>query len=771
VKVARQVSVRALVEHSLRAGDLSLESPGLSTTVEAIRAHQKVQASRGKGYQKEVTVSGCFERDGVSLFVSGRIDGVWERESGLLIEEIKTTRDDPEERALRESPTHWGQLKVYAFFCAKERGLEFIDTRLTYYQLESGRTVEIERRFALSVLETFVDDLVSRYLAFVARVEAWVAERNLSIDRASFPFPAYRIGQRDMAVAVYRTIREGGKLLVRAPTGVGKTHGALFPSVKALGEGETDRIFYLTARTTGRGLAERALSQLRNGGVRIRAVTLTAKEKICFNPEKACNGEECEFARGFYDRLSLAVDEAFEIEELNRASIETLARKHGLCPFELSLELTPLADVVIGDYNHAFDPRTQLRRFFRDGSPQSTVLVDEAHNLADRARDMFSASISRESFRSLKRLFPSDRSLGSLLLSLGKVTAAIGRARDEAGLAEIVAALSGFLGKSEVALQRPWTREVRRKLVESVFEAAWFSKVAEQFDKGDETYAVCCEARGRDRIVTLFCTDPAPNLKETFESVKAATLFSATLSPIRYFRRNLGLGMESRAIELPPAFPPENLLVLIADGIGTTYRKRGSTEAELTALLTSFVSQKRGNYFLYFPSYEYLRAIHERFARTGPDAEVLVQEPGMSDAAREAFLDRFSARDGTLVGFAVMGGIFGEGIDLPGETLEGAAIVGVGLPALSMKRDRIRARFDHTERAGFDYAYVYPGINRVLQAAGRVIRSETDRGTVLLVDERFRERKYRALLPPEWTPRFVRDDDELGRELAEFWEE
>jgi DNA excision repair protein ERCC-2 len=763
-----QVSVRALVEHCLRGGDLDLESAGRSSTLDAIRAHQKVQGSRPEGYQKEVRVARRFERSELSLEVSGRIDGVWERESGPLIEEIKTTRGELPERALEENPTHWGQLKVYACFYGANLGLEWVDTRLTYYQLDSGRTLELERRFRLAELEAFVEELVARYLAFLARVRSWISARDRSLRESGFPFPSYRIGQREMAVSVYRSIREGKALLVRAPTGAGKTHGALFPAVKALGEGETDRIFYLTARTTGRALAETALDQMRGKGVRIRSLTLTAKEKICFNPDKACRAEECDFARGFYDRLPGAMDEALEEEVLTRVEVEALARKHVVCPHELSLELTPLADVVIGDYNHAFDPRSRLRRFFLEGSRASTLLVDEAHHLADRAREMFSASISRESLLTVKRELRSNRRLAR---AIGKVTASIGSAfREELAPSgppeELLAALSRFLETSEAALRELPASEARSRLVESVFDAAWFSRAAEGWD---ETMSVVLDAPGRDRIVSLFCTDPASRLKETFDSVRASALFSGTLSPLAHFGRCLGLAPQAQGLSLPAAFPPENLHVLIHDRIATTWAKRGATEPELASVLAAFVSEREGNYFVYFPSYEYLRSIEPRLALACPEAELLVQEPGMSESARDAFLARFSRRRETLVGLAVMGGIFGEGIDLPGEKLEGAAVVGVGLPALSPRRDLIRERFERTEGAGFDYAYVVPGMSRVLQAAGRVIRSETDRGAVLLIDERFHERRYRSLFPPEWTPRFVRSPEELRRELAEFW--
>jgi DNA excision repair protein ERCC-2 len=742
VKGPLRVSVRGLVEHSLRSGDLDLEGPGPASTVEAIRAHQKLQSSRPEGYRKEVSVSRSFTREGLVLEVHGRIDGVLEGNAKTLVEEIKTTRSDLDDVLRRGKGTHWGQLEVYAFLYALERGLETIDTRLTYYHLDTGKTAELERRFHLRDLRELVEGLVDRFCSWMARISAFASRRDASIASASFPFPSYRPGQREMAVAVYRALREGRALLLQAPTGIGKTAAALFPALKALAEGRTDRIFYLTARTTGRALAESALDDMRGQGVLVRSVTLTAREKICFNPEKACNGEECDFARGFYDRIGSARDEAMEAQAFGREAIESLARKHRVCPSELSLELAPWCDVVVCDYNYVFHPRVYLRRLLDEGAKGASLLVDEAHNLLDRAREMFSAEISRGPFEDLGRSFEPARK--------------VARALAEGGLEPVASALAEFLRETE-------TDERFRDLYQ---EASWFLKVRERLD---DTYAVVREAGKSDLRLKLFCRDPAPRLRERLSSVGGTVLFSATLSPLGYFRRTLGLDEDSRRLSLPSPFPSENLRVLVVSSVATTYRRRGGTEEELARLLAGFVRARSGNYLFYFPSYAYLEAIHRRFACECGDVEAAVQTRELSEADRARFLSRFETRRGTLVGFAVMGGVFGEAIDLPGEKLEGAAIVGVGLPAISPERDRIREHFDGEKTSGFDYAYLYPGMNRVLQAAGRVIRSETDRGAVLLVDQRFGQRRYRSLFPAGWRPSFVTSPEELRSELDRFW--
>jgi DNA excision repair protein ERCC-2 len=742
-----RVSVRGLVERFLRSGDLDLEGYGLAPPLEAIRAHQKLQASRPEGYQKEVPVSRRFEKDGLVLEVHGRIDGVLELDQACVVEEIKTTRGDPEEASRRDEPTHWGQLRVYAFLHAVERDLENVGARLTYYQLETGRTVEVDRLFRIEELREFTEGLVFRYLAWTARLLAFRSRRDSSLASAAFPFPSYRRGQREMAVAVYRAIRDGGALLLEAPTGIGKTAAALFPAVKALASESTERVFYLTARTTGRALAERSLDEMRRQGVEVRSSTLTAKEKICFNPEKACNGEECDYARGFYDRIERALDEALESTKLDRETIETIARKHRVCPFELSLEIASFSDVVIGDYNYVFDPRVSLRGILEEGAGESTVLVDEAHNLVDRAREMFSAEIVRSRFEEIGRSFASARRVASAL--------------SKDGLEPVLSAIAKFIRDVEAAT------EADERIRELYFEAAWFTKVAQRLD---DTYAVVREEREGEIRLKLFCRDPAPRLRERFQSLGASVLFSATLAPRGYVLRCLGLDGASAALSLPSPFPGENLRVLVAPSVATTYRRRAETEESLVRLLAAFVRARAGNYLFYFPSYAYLEAIHRKFAAECPEIETAIQTKEMPERDRALYLERFDSRGGTLVGFAVLGGFFGEAIDLPGERLEGAAVVGVGLPALSPERDRIREHFDREDAlSGFDYAYLYPGMNRVLQAAGRLIRSETDRGALLLIDPRFGERRYRSLFPSGWKPSTVRSSEELRAELESFW--
>ena len=789
MKKRLRVSVRGLVEHCLRSGDLNLESWGASSSSssgDAIRAHQKVQSSRGEDYRKEVSLAHFVENDDFVLEIRGRIDGVLTRETRVVIEEIKTTAGDLDARAAQPgsfgfAPTHWGQLQVYAYIYALQNDLDEVDGRLTYYQLASGRTRELERHFTLTSLREMFDELVERYLGWAKRIEDWLAHRNDTIVSTEFPFPAYRPGQREMAVQVYRAIQEQGRLLVRAPTGIGKTQATIFPAIKALGEDRIEKIFYLTARTTGRALAEQAVRELRrsNGrGLRLKSVTLTAKDKICFNPEKACNGDECEFARGFYDRIDAAVEELFTQDDFCRESIETVARAHRVCPFELSLELALWADLIVCDYNYVFDPRAYLRRFFADEGGSYAFLIDESHNLVDRAREMYSAELRKRDVLAVRRLVDRDRHR-ALHRSLNAINRAFLGARERcdgaraeaeaperflAPLKTFVHQAESFLASGAGKIRGHPVRIVHRALLDLYFDVSRFLRVAERFD---ERYVTCYQAVGRDVRVKLFCTDPSKELSESLDKAKSSVFFSATLTPMNYFRTALGCGEDAASYVLPSPFPAEHLRVLVHDRIATTYKKREQTRVALSRLLTTFVEQKQGNYLLYFPSYEYMSALAQGFAA---DVETIVQRPDMDETERGAFLERFSGDNtDTLVGFAVMGGFFGEGIDLVGERLTGAAIVGVGLPGLSPERDQIRDHFDRTAASGFDYAYVFPGMNRVLQAAGRVIRSASDRGTILLVDERFAQARYRSLLPAEWQPVSVASELELKEALTTFW--
>lgn len=772
------IAVRDLVAHVLRSGDLSFSFSGPARTVEAIRAHQRIQHRRPAGYLAEQAVSHDADSARFILRVGGRIDGVFPDAAPPLVEEIKTTTGELVSASEAENPLHWGQLKVYAYIYAFGRALEAVDARLTYVQLETGKTLRLERCFSFSDLEAFFDDLVRRYIDWASTVIEFRKIRDRSLSQLVFPYPTYRGGQRQMAVACYRTIRDGGHLLVQAATGIGKTMATLFPAIKAMADIPAGKIFYLTARTTGRMAAEKAMAELSGAGLLFKSLTLTAKDKICFEKERDCAPDECDFARGHFDRINAAVDDLFGSCAFTRQAIEATARRHRVCPFELSLEMSLLADCIICDYNYAFDPRVYLRRFF-DGEPgQHIFLIDEAHNLVDRSRAMFSAELSKQTMldvrRSLRDRLPNVyRQLGKInrwMLDARKMTESTGD-RQPAALADsdggtcraealppeaILPLLRVFMRQADRWLAKNEKTGFRKPLLDLYFEVSAFMRIAELYGGN---FATLYRTDGRDLSLKLYCIDPARHLAEGLNRSRSAVFFSATMSPLPYFRQLLGCSTEARFLDLPSPFPSRHFQVFIADGVSTLYRRREETKQRVADFLGAFVQRAAGNYLLFFPSYRYMQAVHALFRRRYPSIDTLDQQPGMTEQEREDFLRRFrSGNQNTLAGFAVMGGIFGEGIDLVGNRLSGAAVVGVGLPGICLERELIRTHFADT---GFDYAYTYPGINRVLQAGGRVIRSEQDRGSLLLIDSRYATFRYRCLLPEHWQPNRVRSPESL----------
>ncbi len=775
------IAVRELVEFVCRSGDLAASFSGARRAVEAIRAHQKIQKSRPPTYRPEVTIGLQHETDAFLLSLSGRIDGVFSETAAdgsirAVIDEIKTTDRDLDQLAAAPNPLHWGQVKCYAYMYAVAQELTEIDAQLTYYHFDSGETREVRHPYTIDELGVFFGELIERYLGWAAILIDWQQCRDASIRSLAFPFAGYRPGQRQMAVEVYRTIRSGGQLIVEAATGIGKTMAAVFPAVKALAEGLTAKVFYLTARTTARTAAEKALAYLGGGGLRLKYLTLTAKDKICFNPEGDCSGEGCEYARGYYDRLREALPEIFSRDALDRAAIEDAARRHRLCPFELSLTLAVYADGIICDYNYAFDPRVYLRRFFLEGGGDYTFLIDEAHNLVDRSREMFSAEIFRQPFLNLRRQV--RKALPRLYKSLGQVDAQMRRLREAPGAAppawaeknppdDLYPVLRRFAQLAEAWLGRNEKAAFREALLELYYAAIAFIRVFETYDA---RFVTCYEALEPEFKIRLFCIDPSDQLAEALGRCRAAIFFSATMTPAAYFKKMFGCQPSAVHRHFPSPFAAENLGLYIYDRVSTYFKQRRGTAPDVVRAIAATIRPKKGNYLLFFPSYAYLRLIYEGFREACPRVTAILQAPDMAEGERSAFLEQFR-RDNpeTLVGFAVMGGIFGEGIDLVGERLSGAVIVGVGLPGICLEKELIRDYYEAAHGAGFEFAYMYPGINRVLQAAGRVIRSETDRGVVLLIDQRFGSARYHALYPAEWRPVALGGESDIKSRLDRFW--
>jgi Rad3-related DNA helicase len=801
-KPVHTISVRDLIEFVLRQGDLGGEREfvGSDRALVGIRGHQKIQRSRPSGYLTELPVEHRVEADEFTVQIRGRIDGLLITSEQVLLEEIKTVQGTWDHKA---DPLHWAQAKFYAFMHAQENGLKELVLQLVYLELPAGKVTEFRQTISFAELANFFAATTAVYVDWLRERHHWCLARNTSIAALAFPFPQYRPGQRELAVAAYRVLANGGRLFLAAPTGIGKTISVLFPAVKALGEGKLERIFYLTARTVGRAIAEKALVDLRRAGLKLRAVTLTAKEKVCVREGHPCDPLTCPLALGYYDRVKPAIREALEREEITCAVLVDVGQKHQVCPFELSLDVSVWADAIICDYNYVFDPQVYLRRHFAEDGGAYGFLADEAHNLVDRAREMFSADLDGWEILDVKRairqvgprcakaltqLHTAMRKLGSanespeesfeasdngVELNLFPAKSAPIR-HEENGVStspefpdSLIAPLENALNEAESWLAKNQPAEFREALLALFFRMHSFRRTAELYDERFMTIIECDPAIK----VRLFCLDPSRLLRKALARGKAAIFFSATLTPIDYYRTLLGGEPEDPVLQLPSPFPPEKLAVLIQDRIQTHFKGRAESLGDVVEAIGTLVNGRRGNYLIYFPSYQYLNDTLQAFQLRHPSIPVLVQRPGMTEPERDAYLAAFSVEHGeTLVGFAVLGGIFGEGIDLVGERLIGAVIVGVGLPQLCVERNLIRDYFQQQNAAGFEYAYTFPGMNRVLQAIGRVIRSETDRGIVLLIDARFNETRYRRLFPAWWKYLRVRNAAALREAVCSFWQ-
>ncbi|MBD3314800.1 MAG: ATP-dependent DNA helicase [Chitinivibrionales bacterium] len=780
-----RIPVLDLVHTTCRCGDLDSSTFGGVDPAEAVRIHQRIYKKRPREYTAEVCVSRSVECGGFVCDIGGRIDGVYEYPDRLIVDEIKTTKKELGRFIEREQKMHWAQAKCYAAMYLYQEDIhdEYITLQLTYFQVEIKKQEELCRSFHRSEIESFFLECVRRYADWMDRIRQWERKRNESCQKLTFPYAEFRPGQYAMAGDVFRTIRDCGRMLLQAPTGIGKSMASLFPALKAMGEGYTGKIFYLTARTTGKASAEKALHHLREHGASIKAVTLTAKQKICLNEEFLCTAAFCPYAHGHFDRIQTAVEEGFTKSALTAEMIQRIAREHTVCPFELSLDMALWVDCIIGDYNYVFDPRVRLGRFFDCEDANYTLLVDEAHNLVDRSREMFSARISSEQVRHVRSMIKEKipklhRALGGVQRILRKkhkvCTAAEGAGiMVEVGLdEELVEALKRCCFAAEAWLARNIQTEWRSAVLGLYFDVLFFGTIAELYD---EHYVSVYEMAGGRTGAKLFCLDPSANMRNALRRGAGVVFFSATLRPFDYFARLFGCREEVQTLEIPSPFPTDKCCVVIQAAVSTRYAERAGSIDSVVDTISRCAGARRGNYLCFFPSYEYMHSVYERFLRLNPSVDVVMQRRGLSEEERTEFIEGFADTAITrsaLMGFVLMGGVFGEGIDLVGDRLTGAIVVGVGLPGMSVEREEIKSYFGASNGDGFGYAYRYPGMTRVVQAAGRVIRSEKDTGVIVLVDQRYQYAGYRKLLPLHWGKHacVVHDNRALERRLAAFWE-
>jgi len=749
------VSVRHLVEFMLRSGSIDAgffaSGAGKNRALEGTRVHQRIQRlrkreaeSEGGSYRREVSLHTEIEYKDICFRLEGRADGIFSIDGADTIEEIKSTLLPLSLLEKDTSHWHWAQAKCYAYIYALSQGIQEISVSVIYGHIETEAHITLSETFSLQDLEFFVLGLVSRYWDF-AKLEADCAAEYKSTGAAlTFPYGDYRTGQRELAVAVYAAVQNKKKLFAQAPTGIGKTMATLFSAVKALSGGMGEKIFYITSKVVQRHLAEDALCQMQ--GLVMRSITLTAKDAICFQETRLCNPENCAYADGHFDRINAAILDCIRNETIiTRAIAEAYARKHRVCPSEYVLDLSLFCQLIICDYNHVYDPKAKLRRYFQDGG-DFILLQDEAHNLVDRGREMFSAGIHRNAFAKLRKMLKK----GHALYKISGVAAKKIRehsahaAPQDASLApeELRLALGEFAAACEI-----WFKENPMQNAEEIlqvyFSALDYLRVADLYDERYTAYK-------EPDYVRLFCLDPSYLLRQEQKKSRACIFFSATLTPLSYFHGILGGDDDDYLLRLGSAFPRKNLCLVVESRISTKYKLRDQSLEAIAERLYEMVQAKPGNYLAFFPSYAYLTQVYELFMDSYKDTDVEVIRQHQGEGNDRDFLAHFTDGDSHLLGFAVLGGVFSEGIDLKGERLIGAAVIGVGMPLISQARDIISNYFTANGKNGFDYAYIYPGMNKVLQAAGRVIRTEQDCGVVLLIDSRFAERHYTQLFPPEW---------------------
>ncbi|HIZ79163.1 MAG TPA: ATP-dependent DNA helicase [Candidatus Lachnoclostridium stercorigallinarum] len=770
------ISVRNLVEFVLRSGDLDnrrTSSAEKDAMQAGSRIHRKIQKSMGAGYQAEVKLS-CQMREGEFVFrVEGRADGILTEAGGVTIDEIKGVYrslfriEEPE-------PVHMAQAMCYAYFYSREKGLSSIGIQVTYCSLETEETRRFREEKSFEELEEWFRGLLHEYVKWARYLYSHGLKRDASIRDLPFPYP-YREGQKELAVAVYRSIARKRNLYIQAPTGIGKTLAVIYPALKAVGEGLGEKIFYLTAKTITRTVAEETFHLLGEKGLYYTTVTVTAKEKLCVLEKPDCNPQACPRAAGHFDRVNDAVYDIIHQErEITRQVILEYAEKYQVCPFEFCLDITNWCDGIICDYNYVFDPNVRLKRYFAERAEgEYLFLVDEAHNLVSRAREMYSAALVKEDVLAARRLAKGKSPrLVKALDWCNRLMLEMKRECGEWEILESVAPLmqtvSGICGELEELLEEP-AFDGREELLEFYFQVRDFSMI---YELTDDCYRMYSQIREDGSfMVRLFCVDPSGNLSACLKQGNAAIFFSATLLPVNYYKELLSGNKEEYAVYANSPFKQENRLLIAASDVSSRYVRRNRSEYEKVAeYIRRITSGKAGNYMVFLPSYQYMDHVAEIFQEREQDFDWIRQKSRMGEREREEFLEQFELeRSRPFVALCVMGGVFSEGIDLKAERLIGAVIVGTGLPQVNTEQEILKRYFDEKGRRGFDFAYQYPGMNKVLQAAGRVIRTGEDCGVIALLDERFLYAGSRSLFPREWNDCRVVNLENVEKTVKDFW--
>lgn len=773
-----RISVRNLIEFVMRSGDIDNRFRDNARMIEGIRAHQAIQKKYGANYKSEYSLKNSTIIDDVEFIVEGRADGLLKEKDGFVIDEIKSTS-----RMLSEidgtNKLHWAQAKCYAYFYALDNNLENMSITLTYVSVEDYSTIIFKESFSFDELKDFYYSLLNEYLNFSKILARNLSKRNQTIKELDFPYKEYRKGQRKMAVAVYKSILDEKKLFVDAPTGIGKTISTVFPSVKSMGEDLTDKIFYLTSKSTQANEALKSIYILKNQGLFIKALSITSKEKICLNDEVKCNPIDCPFARGHFDRVNDALKDIIDSEEImDFSTITSYAEKHRVCPFELELDISSYADFIICDYNYVFNPNTYLKRFFDEVIDRYVFLIDESHNLVERARDMYGFSFNDERFKEISKKLDNKKQKNiikycdEIIDTFDQLYAKYGKKLyyyQENQIEDFDKKFIKLLKLLQKYLVEEHDDENYDELLNLFFDINKFLKIGEYYTKG--FYSVISYDEDYDQIIfEIKCIDPSMVLSSTYKNARSVIFFSATLSPMIYFTKILGAD-DSLKLRLDMPFDEKNFALFNRE-ISTRYRDRNNNLVFVSEAINEFINSKKGNYFIFFPSYSYLEDVYEDY-KTRFDDEIVIQDRFMNEKDTKKFLKQFD-KDSQKTAFVVLGGIFSEGVDLIGDRLIGSMIISVGMPGVSNERNLIKTHFDKLGENGFDYSYTFPGLNKVYQAAGRVIRSENDKGIIYLLDDRFNSYKYKSMYPKHWKNngiKLVNEKSDFDIEAEKFWED
>lgn len=778
-------SVRNLVEFVMRSGDIDNRTTGSMSKdamAEGSKMHRKIQAKMDIDYHAEVPLKINLEYDNYCIYLEGRADGIIINESGAIIDEIKTGYFDVTKL---EKPTgvHMAQAKCYAYIYSVQNNLDRIDVQMTYCNLDTEEIRRFREAYTLAEIEAWFKGLIEKYVIWAKYIADEREKRTASIQNLEFPFE-YRQGQRDIVVSVFRSIMQKKNLFIQAPTGVGKTISTVFPAVRAVGMETAEKIFYLTAKTITRTVAEEAFETLRRDGLHFKTVTLTAKEKICPCEETVCNPDKCPRAKGHFDRVNDAIYDIITHENaISREKIERYSEKHNVCPFETSLDISNFMDGVICDYNYVFDPHARLKRYFADGARGDYVfLVDEAHNLVERAREMYSTVLVKEDFLRCKKIV-GERSKGLYnalekcnreMLALKHACVGMGNGYTYTIVGETEDLVKSLLRLSSVLekfLDDNKEFEGREEILNQYFEVRNYLDIYELVDNKYEIYSDFNE--NGEFFVKLFCVNPSGNLSECMEQGIATVFFSATLLPVNYYKELLSGNTEDYAIYVDSPFDTAKRKLLVSRDVSSKYTRRGREEyIKILEYIDRIAKACQGNYMVFFPSYRLMNDVNALAAELGmaDRYSIICQTGSMDETQREEFLSHFSMENEvTMLGFCVLGGIFSEGIDLKNERLIGSIIVGTGLPQVCSEREILKNYYDEQGGNGFDYAYRYPGMNKVQQAAGRVIRTHEDYGIIALLDERFLQHSYRKLFPREWMDAEVVDLKSVEKPVEHFW--